>query len=639
MAGETEGQEPRAALASGVDMAAAALALGGASREKANEFLDEQIALTRLQKEELAHELKLRFWSLRLHHSSSVLKLAFEVSLALIAIVLAWFIGAAVWNAAHADGPVVEAFSVPTDMAARGLTGEVVASRMLDRLTAMQNATNSERASRSYANDWGNDIKVEIPETGISFGEAYRYLTGWLGHETHLSGEVVRTADGITLTARLSDADSTTFTGPETKLNALIDQAAEHIYGRTQPYRYARYLSLTEHRFAEAAARFKALTVSGSDEDRYWAYVGLGGQLAAVEGDYKSALALFERAVALQPDNPIAISDVVGNEINLDRPERALRDLKKLQAAINHGRQQSIRPDQFPSFPKTADLFAAQLTGDFGRALQERKQYAAILGLPSGGPGAANLQVRIHDLAAARASNAMRQPGPQAPTAEGGRIVAAMRIKTEAQDWTAVASHAGRLDSFIKTFPKSRLVALVLTSPLLAHAQARLGNFAAADAEIAKTPIDCDNCLRTRARIAELEGKHGRADYWFARAVKAAPDIPFAYADWGQALLGRGQPDAAIAKLKIANQKGPHFADALEGWAEALMAKNRSDLALAKFEEANKYAPKWGRLHLKWGEALFYAGRKDDSRAQYRIASGLSLSKGEKIELESNLSG
>ena len=104
--------------------------------------------------------------------------------------------------------------------------------------------------------------------------------------------------------------------------------------------------------------------------------------------------------------------------------------------------------------------------------------------------------------------------------------------------------------------------------------------------------------------IAELQGQHARADWWFARAEARSALLPFADAEWGQALLARGQPDAAIEKFKLANQKGPHFADPLEGWGEALMAKNQSHLALAKFAEAEKYAPNWGRLHLKWGEAL-----------------------------------
>ena len=98
-------------------------------------------------------------------------------------------------------------------------------------------------------------------------------------------------------------------------------------------------------------------------------------------------------------------------------------------------------------------------------------------------------------------------------------------------------------------------------------------------------------------------------------------------------MLDRGQPDAAIAKFTIANQKGPHFADPLEGWGEALMAKNQSHLALAKFAEAEKYAPNWGRLHLKWGEALVYAGKRGEARAQFARAAQLDLTPSEKVEL------
>src|SRR5881394_1341773 len=136
-----------------------------------------------------------------------------------------------------------------------------------------------------------------------------------------------------------------------------------------------------------------------------------------------------------------------------------------------------------------------------------------------------------------------------------------------------------------------------------------------------------------RARIADLEGQHARADWWFARAVHDAPSIPLMYAAWGQALLERGEPDAAITQFTVANQKGPHFADPLEGWGEALMAKNQSHLALEKFAEAEKFAPNWGRLHLKWGEALVFAGKKDEAKVQLSRAAALDLTQAEKSEL------
>ena len=128
----------------GMDPVAVSLALGGADREEANAFLKKQSVLVEkqsnladLQAKELAHELKLRHWSLLVRHLSGLLKLTFEVALAIAAAALACFLGAAVWNAAHADGLVIESFSVPPDLAARGLTGQVVAGELLDRLTEL----------------------------------------------------------------------------------------------------------------------------------------------------------------------------------------------------------------------------------------------------------------------------------------------------------------------------------------------------------------------------------------------------------------------------------------------------------------------------------------------------------------------
>jgi tetratricopeptide (TPR) repeat protein len=168
---------------------------------------------------------------------------------------------------------------------------------------------------------------------------------------------------------------------------------------------------------------------------------------------------------------------------------------------------------------------------------------------------------------------------------------------------------------------------------LLAEAQARAGDIAAARATIASTPRDCYHCVRVRGVIEVIAGSSAAAADWFAQAVKQAPSLPFAYTDWGQMLLARGQYDAAIAKFALADQKGPHFADPLEMWGEALMQQNRSDLAIAKFSEANNYAPNWGRLHLKWGQALLYTGDHAGAAKQFAIAARLDLTPSEKSEL------
>ncbi|HEX3673824.1 MAG TPA: hypothetical protein VHU87_06085, partial [Rhizomicrobium sp.] len=107
---------------------AASLALGSAHETldpRAAAFLEKQGRLIELQIEDLRREDAIRHWSLRVRHIGDVLKVAFEIAAAFIVIVLAVGIGAALWSATQADGLVVQAFSVPPDLAGRGLTGEV----------------------------------------------------------------------------------------------------------------------------------------------------------------------------------------------------------------------------------------------------------------------------------------------------------------------------------------------------------------------------------------------------------------------------------------------------------------------------------------------------------------------------------
>ena len=218
-------------------------------------------------------------------------------------------------------------------------------------------------------------------------------------------------------------------------------------------------------------------------------------------------------------------------------------------------------------------------------------------------------------------------------TGEMTNLVARMMIDQAAEDWKGALQESGKADALTVTYPGMRSFIPAMVTPLAAVAEARLHRFERANSDIAATPGDCYPCLIARAQIAQLQSQNARADFWFTRAVADAPSIPFAEYEWGRVMLTRGQTDAAMAEFKLANQKGPHFADPLEGWGEALMAKNQSHLALAKFAEAEKYAPNWGRLHLKWGEALVYAGKKDEAKAQFTRAVQLDLTPAEKSEL------
>jgi len=340
VSGEIEGAESGPAAAG--HPAALALGLAGASRAEADAFLRDQRKLIALQAEELSHEQSLRHWSLWVRHASGVLKLALELGLALLLLALSAGISLMVWNAAHSEGLIIESFSVPPDMAARGITGQAVAGQMLDELTAMQNVTTSVRPGKSYANNWGDDIKVEIPDTGMSVGEVYRFLRGWLGHETHISGEVRRTKTGIVITARSGRDPGKSFSGTEEEFDTLIVKASEHVYGVTQPYRYGVYL----WRYAvdlgrplrreEGSAVLRKLTESTDPLERAWAWNGLAVQDKATFASLRAARQDSINTLAAYPLS-IGFSNLADSEGQLQHPQAALALLQTLEKRLAGG--------------------------------------------------------------------------------------------------------------------------------------------------------------------------------------------------------------------------------------------------------------------------------------------------------------
>ena len=593
-------------------------------------YLQRQIKLAHIQEHHLLKQFSLSQWEKRL---GVFLRLATAV----VGVAVAVTLGTMVWDAAHSNGLIVESFGVPPDMAARGLSGQTVASQMLDKLTALQAATDSSRAPQSYANNWGGNLKVEIPDTGVSLGEVQRFLKEWLGHDTHISGEIYRTATGIAVTARAGAETGATFTGAENDLDALMQKAAEHVYGITQPYRYANYLDRDrtpaglEDRSARAAAIYEKLVQSSDPNERAWALNGLG-TLASGRRDTRAAVAYYVKSVEVQPDFSVGYFARAFQERFLDRRENELAAFRRA-SALQHANPADVNPQVLPTARGSADGQIAMLVGDFAEAERQAKIVADLrLNVANLNYRAAQVyalwaMARQHDAGAVRTY--MREIG----RTKLGANAFGLAVSTALEDWQAIPSQIQEAVAVTGRPIPQLLEETPFSVSAIALATAHLGNIKGAEALVAKSPADCDGCLLARAQIAEMEGQQTRADYWFARAEDHAPPIPFAYHEWGLALLARGKPDEAIAQFKLANQKGPHFADPLEGWGEALMAQNKSHLALGKFAQAEKYAPNWGRLHLKWAEALVYAGKRDEAQKQFARAAALALTPSEKSEL------
>jgi tetratricopeptide (TPR) repeat protein len=627
----------------GVDPTAVALALAGASTDDANAFLRDQRKLIEDQRTFIAdqrHHLHEQLKQLHLDVWEKRLGVLLRVATAFIGVAIAAALVWLIWNAANSNDLVIDSFAVPPDLAAQGLSGPVVAAKLLDKIAAMQAQTVSARPSKSYANGLPDGLKLEIPETGVSLSELDRFLREKLGHDLHIGGEMVQADKGVALTARVGSDGSATVTGTEADMDALLQKLAEQIYRITQPFRYGIWLR-GQGRIEESVAVLRTSARSGADKERVWSYVGWGNSAFQYQSE-SLAVSLLQRAYALDPNFPAPIGNIASAEYYLGRAQASQRDYgAALALHKSHGRDYTM-PQELPFAEDNERAMLLMYQGALREAAEQISQTLAGneglggIGVPPAArlaellaalhePGAARDVLTEHPVAVPNASNV----GIYLNAARHARLLIALEVR----DWPEGLAVDRTLPQLLAQYPGLEDSRVTYFDPLVAIALAHVGQDAAAEARLKPMPADCYPCLRARAQVAVLQWQDARADFWFARATAIAPSLPFAESEWGRALLERGKPDDAIEKFTIANVKGPHFADPLEGWGEALMSKSQSHLALAKFAEANKYAPNWGRLHLKWGEALTYAGKREEARAQFARAAQLDLTPGEKAEL------
>jgi len=618
---------------------AAWAALGAASRAKADRFLDEQTELVRLQKEHLHEQRLLLLSHLKWRRFDDQMKGALQIMLVALGAVVIVAVAAAMWNASQSDGLVIEQFSVPPAMAAKGITGEAAAADMTGKLSAVHDVVTENSFSRAKDVSAGrhDETHVEIPETGVSVAEAWRMLRDWLGHERHVAGSFRELGNGrIALTLIMDDTAPIVVEG--SNVDAVETEAAEKAFAVLDPVNIVNYLTAVG-RYADAmqaAERFVSLaetTAQRSDSYALWCYT-----TAYATGDLDLAIARGRIGVTIDPQLAVTYLQLRRAEVDRGFDEAALRDSRALLPLQEADQLPAHRGRGFAEMRALADYSIALLLGDFGNpAAWQSEARCHGCTLARKWPFHAEATARQHDVRGAwRWLAAARAAGDVDSSDEAE---ARYYAHAEAGDWGAALDDTREgVRAFAResTATSPRYIEAVTATrfaPLQAVAEAHLGDFATAHRMIDATPAACVPCDTARGDIALLAGSTAAAAYWYARTVSEAPSIPFAYANWGAMLLREGRSGAAIDKFSLANQKGPHFADPLEMWGEALMQENRSDLALAKFEEANRYAPNWGRLHLEWGKALGYVGRLDESRKQLGAAASLDLSNAEKVEL------
>jgi tetratricopeptide (TPR) repeat protein len=484
---------------------------------------------------------------------------------------------------------VIEPFHAPPGLAARGIDGTVIASGRLDELGRLQDATRSSTAGLGMSGAWSGNIKLDVPETGISLGEISRLLRERFGHDVHIDGELVETPSaGLALTVRGSGVPPKTFGGTATELDKLTLAAAEYVYSKSQPSRWAGYL-LEVGRNAEAIEYCRTAVAGADPPTRADLLNDWANALLSTAGSEREALSLYREAVKVKPDLWRSYANIMNTLIILGEEEEAWRAGETMRAAAG-GRPGQARELMY----QNSDLLTWNLHAWLDSTIADAAtNTGAGTGVSSVGPTIADIQMRLHDPAAAELTLKTTKGDPHDPTIAAMLHFVHGRIAAEGGD---TARAATEMEAFGAAY----------ANPVVAYQQPGYHCWIPPAEEAAGHPDKSDallksagtyvDCYRFRADILDGRGDWAGAQQAYADAVALAPDLPAAYYSWGLALARHGDLAGAVAKLRDANQRGPHWADPLKAWGDALDKQGQGKEALAKYDEALKYAPSWAAL-------------------------------------------
>ena len=544
-------------------------------------------------------------------------------------------IGAAsltLWNARNASGLVVEALTTPPAMVAQGMDGTVLAGRLLDRLSAMQAATDSSRAPATFGSNWGNDLSVEVPQTGVSASELWRMLRQTLGAETRLSGDLIERDGQLTLTTRIHSNPGQSVSGAVGDLDRLLDETAQAVYRQAQPYRYSVWLN-RQGRGGNVAI-LQQLAASGDRTEQLWARVGLS--VNAYVTDPELALSLAREALAMDPSFHKARWNVSDALAILGRQEEDLHELRLIERAMRRRDQRVTKVAQDQVLHSSRGTIA-EYKADFVTVVKEGQIRGTLPDYAGNAPLARYTvswaSTALHDRKSARQALAVADRSAE-PQQEYSAYTAAL-IAEERGDLPGAAQLVRTALSIGDANQESGWLPQYRAA--MARILLRAGDRAAANSLLSVMREDCYPCMIIRGQAAALDGRWSEAERQLLRATTLGPSLPTAWQALGQVRLRRGDGAGAVLAFTEAAQRGPLWADPLKFWGEALAASGDHRGACRKYSQAAERAPRWGALMLAWGRSLEAISRPDEALEKYQSALGMDLNALERADVNRRL--
>ncbi len=560
------------------------------------QFLKQQAHLLAMQAHQLEEEHPLR---IRNFHSSSKegamrragQRIRLGIQSATFIVVLGVFCGlvSMVHDAWRSHAVVVDAFDTPPALAPTGLNGKVVATGILDELGKMQKATRTATKGLEARSAWESDVTIEVPETGISVGEIDKILHRRLGSDIHISGDLVQQPNGdVSLTVRGDEVTAKTFRAPLAQFEKLTRQAAEYLFGESQPLQFANYLN-QEGRLDDEYAFLADAFPRARDEDRA-EMANIWGNAYSLQGKLKQAAEKYRLAMAIQPHFWKAWGNLVG-VLSLAESE---------EAAWREGHAELLAYQNTPERdrPRLAVLGnAATMLQDWQLVLATALADATLNGGAGAadtieGPAIADDYQRLHDPGQVPKYLAISDQNDSMTRAQ--ELLMPAYAALENND---AASAIPPLEAFWRAWQADeRLQYIYNDQPcMLGLAYGMVGRRAESEA-VFKRAGNWAACIAMHGDALARSGDVAGAQRVWAEGLKIGPDLSPVYLHRGLWELSQNNLAAAAADEQAAHLRSPHWADPLKAWGDVLVRQGQWREARRQYDAALAYAPAWEAL-------------------------------------------
>jgi tetratricopeptide (TPR) repeat protein len=490
------------------------------------------------------------------------------------------------------DALIIDPFSVPKRFEEAGLTAEVMANRIGDKLHQIEEITQSRRQKDnlvSFKNEGAIneveipgaklDLKTVIDITRSVFGIYPRHVTGdivILEGKSADTGQPAAVPQQSTVTIYVSRgrqrSAAVNVTSNADDVALLVKGTAEAVLGQVNPIILASYQQ--EQGQYEAAVKTvegvvkNESAVRSQKADAFF----LWGLVLQLQGKYGEAIAKYEETLRLDPNFPNAYANWGSS----------------LEAQNRYG-------DAIAKYRKATEIDPTYAIAyyDWGRALQVQNQ---------------------NNDAIAKYRKAI-EIDPKFAPAYG--------------NWGTILQAQNKFGEAIAKYQKATEI-----DPSFAEAYSNWGSALLAQNKYDEAVAKCRKASELDPKLQQAffnwglalhaQDKYGEAAAEYQKATELDPKFADAYRYWGMALTSQKQFVDAVSKYQKVTELDPKLAVAYNGWGIALENQKMYRAAIAKFQKATELDSTLVDAYNNWGLALKAQGKGDEAALRFKRADELS---------------